>query len=516
MIIAKRCSKKILVCLLCALLALCTVACSKDNSDAFSELESILGMSGDRVRVYTIILPADASSTLYERSQLLAEKIEEKTGVECERYFDNQTVYEQTGRVFICLGETQLYSDARLKMMNRDDYIYLANDDYVIIGGKFDGATVAAIEYFEQNVLPYCETSDITEYEGDFEYRHSYEIKKFELCGFDFKDFSFTCNFSRTEQSAKHVSKLREILANKCGAYPDIRFSSTAADGEHELVFVIDASNGSSARMGFDGEDFVISASDEYGISVLADRLYSLVLENATDKECRLGLENEISVSYVLPSISVERLNPKFDGSVSSHEAVELLKEKINRSSADVILIEEINSNILSGLRVHVESNFDVNAYFHDEDTATAFLSRSITVSQSELSAQSTDGMVALELLVQHVSDTECISVFSMLESNKTERENNENALKQILESCEGRAISVFSCADNSELNASINGVSVCCNTSVRVGAEYRRVGIYVTSNNTLFELLGISEESSVTSVCFRVSKSSCESFLNR
>ncbi len=508
---AEKFAKRILLCVLCLLVAFAMLSCNKSNQDAFEQLESLLADDGDAVKGYIIVLPAEASSELAVRAEVLAQSINNKTGISCECYYDNQAIVNQDATVYILLGDTSFIENAKIQSLNRDDYVYSVNGRYVTMGGKSSNATMAAIEYFEQNVLPFCENADITSHEADFEYKHTYELQSLQLCDFDFKNFKIICTSPRAAADSKHALKLRELIADKCGAYPDICFETKSTDGVRELVVSLNQAEGGSASISFDGEDVVLGASDAYGISVLAQRLYSLMLSNIDGNKSVVNIENKLSVSYNSPNITFSTLVTNFDDEIRDTNLFKTFSQMVLSQNTDIIFFDSIDAVIWNECEINF-NNYEIKTHNTDDSTVSVLACKKSTLAVENLTVETAEGCVFFELDIKRISSGESESLCVALETDSSKRTANLQSFKQRLDKS---MAAMFVCADSGALNAADGNIFEHHNALLSAGQKIRRIAVLSSSSNTMLSLEDIAEETQSARLNFTLGKNACEEFLS-
>ena len=285
---------KILLTVVCLCVLLLLGACS-ENGDALSNLEQLDGGQNEStIRVYQLVLPAHSGSVLAQSADKLAAAITAKTGVRCDTYYDNESVPYVEDAICVLLGDTA-YADSvqYVHSLRRDDYICRTTEKNIVLGGKSDNATAAAIEYLIEEILPYRDGVAIMDPRDGFEYYAEYELDSLALCGVRFGNYDIVCDCERDSLQAKMAEELRRIIADKCGEYPRLYFGRAGTDGVRELVIKTDTAVGNNSTITYDGEDVVLSAKDTYGLSVGMERLYTEMFSGASDRKASLDISSE-------------------------------------------------------------------------------------------------------------------------------------------------------------------------------------------------------------------------------
>ncbi len=338
---------KICVALMCILLSLCLGACAADGS--FDALESLQSSVGVKITTYYIVLPSGCASELAEAARELESDIEDALDVDCRVIYDNEEYDSDISSMPIFIGNADGKLTQRVQDLRRDDYIYHVENEYMLLGGLTDNASIEAINRFLSDILPNCESSNIFEYDGDFAYSHTYELKGFMLCGFDFGEYDIILPEGRTSHVAAIARAMREKISKKTGSYPDILTETKPEDGNRELVLA--SGENVSPSIFFDGEDVVLTASDTYGFSVLAEKLYLLMLENISDGRSSLQINEPVYCGGSAPKISAAMtfadLSDEYNIPINANQ----FATQINQIGSDIIFFGNTNSDWLNIVR---------------------------------------------------------------------------------------------------------------------------------------------------------------------
>ncbi len=501
---------------LVAAIAVCLPSCKGDgDSDTLSRLEALKNASAlDEVSCYRVIIPSSASSKLAEKAEELALAVTEYSKIDCGVIYDNVDMPKSDGDFDILVGNTnRRESSAALDGFLRDDYICKMTDSCVILGALSDSAAIKVVERFIDEVLPTCEGSAIMDHESNFEYRHDYEIDRLVLCGFELFDYDIVCSFGRGSSEALAVYKLRELVADRCGAYPDVQFGSSPRDGVKELVFSIDGDKNGFAEIGHDGEDVTVSAADCYGLSVGLENFYSRLFENVSDGRASLDVTYSMSFPYFLPKLELSTVLTDMpeNGDVIS------VGMEIARSvpaSADAVLFGKTDKALWELIRSNLESGFTVKSAELDGDTVIALAYKQTALTCGELSVEDIGGVRVALMELTFVADGQSFSLYSYIEEQTDKRNDGTASLKSRLDAPEARAIAVYMCSDNSPLELMGEGITTCQNASVTFGARMARVGVFVSGNALDCQWKGSEEIANGNILRLNAQKRFCDAFI--
>ena len=223
MIIAKRLSVTVLALLLC----LTAVSCStRTDPQTLSTLPSGT-VSEDpatpEVGYDYVIVPETASDVLVDRARALTNALSAQTGISSFFFFDNETLPARENVRLILLGNTaSALSQKHLHDLRRDDYLCAIDEGALILGGKSDAATVAAIDRFSSEILPYADAEILLNPDRQFLVRAEYPVESVTLNGFSLGDYRIVYPHQNTLGEAQVAAIMRDVLADRCGLYPEI------------------------------------------------------------------------------------------------------------------------------------------------------------------------------------------------------------------------------------------------------------------------------------------------------
>lgn len=213
-----------LLCLLCLIFALPSCRTDTDLLPLHSLSNNEGEDPGDPIaEYYTLVLPADAGEQLAARAKELAVAITEKTSVFSEVVYDNETIPKRENARLILLGYTNhSLSSLHLSALKRDDYVCTLDDTTLILGGKSDEATLAAIERFYREVLPYADAEILINNDRFFTVRETYAIESVTLNGYSLADYTLVYPSGNKKGEKQIAYALRKAIADRCGFYPEI------------------------------------------------------------------------------------------------------------------------------------------------------------------------------------------------------------------------------------------------------------------------------------------------------
>ncbi len=469
------------LCICFCILLMCSLFSCKGNKGQ-DDLEALdtLQISGAALDGYQIIMSSEASGELVAAAKALTEKISTATGAVCEAVYDSDFSKLDGNIMPIFLGNT-LHTPAEcLSGMKKDDYSYKATDNYIFLGGRSDGATIAAISRFEDDVLPYCESVYIGDYEGNFTYRQEYSVSSLILCGFDFSEYEIVSPEQKNTAVSNIALKLRELVAAQCGAYPDIRFSSKPDNGKRELVFVVDGKLEGRARAYFDGEDFVLAAKDSYGLSVIAYEIGSELFSDISGGVATFNAVSEISFEYKTPTVKL--MTCVLDTSNKANISTNILAmwNKIQEQAPDVVFFGEVENEAFDGIEFNLPDAYLLKFSATDDShtMAIAYKTESFTCNNHEYGY--TDG-VAAAVTVLGFENGEEFAIAAFSANSAAAREKSQELMLSFFSDTQTPSFAVMIAKDGILPELSDKGIAAEQNAHLTAGSDKYTVGVFVS-----------------------------------
>ncbi len=493
---------RICLCALCILFTLCLISCTAENN--FSELEALQDGMGVKITTYYIVLPSGCSSELALSAEGLASQIQDAQSVSCKVIYDSQSMESDIGTMPIYLGN----ADGKLKEcvsgLRRDDYVYSANSEYILLGGLYDKASCVAIDKFLSDVLPNCETVNIFEYEGDFSYSHTYEYDSFMLCGFDVGEYDIIHSESRASNTQGIAEALRNKIADKTGAYPELLSEGEQKAGRRELVLRLDENE--NENICFDGEDILLTAHDTYGLSVLVEQLYSLMLDNIEGKTSNVNISERINVLCNTPTFSAVAVFADLESlrGLSLQTNAEQIGKELNELDTQVLLFSNVTSEWLNLVMMNV-SNFTLLPSSDVGEGIYAVAYRSTAVScETEFDAAA--GMINVKVTPKLSENS--FELCSVLEPTAQSAAVCSEKFSERIKGSQGDVLGIYSAFDMTANNTALDTVK---SINSEFGAESRRTYVYADT-----ELVACEVNTSATHQNASLLKLSAEMLFNK
>ncbi len=397
------------ICLLTALLPMPLASCGDTvRKSAFEELSSVSDTKETVFQKYKIIYPEDASAELIQGIDLLCESLEAATDKICAVSCESAAVYEHTETYCIFVGDTE-YTRSYYDGYLGKDYIFYAEESYAVLGGRTDGASLAAMERLKA-LLGVCEAEGVfSAGSNDFEYRCRYELDGLLLCGLSLEYYGVVCTEERTSAIAEIAEYTYGRLAEKCGAYAKIKFGA-ADDGTRELVFCKNPEQ-AEALIRYDGEDIIISAPDAYGVCIAAQRLLTELFGSVNGNCAALSIDTEIRLGYTAPTLSLGAVLSDFLNAESEIHNASALIEATENTDATVLYFGAVGDsewNILKASRAIV--GFELLTYESD-GKITALAYRAADFQCMSFSASTAEDFVIMTLAARCTASGESVTV---------------------------------------------------------------------------------------------------------
>lgn len=261
--------------LLCAPLSSCAMPSEDcppdllaDHSDEINEIQ------------YRVVISHKCSAQLLGAANELAVKLTEKTGVRCLVVYDTQKNGSEGNVTEVILGETNREeASSLLNHLKKDDYLCRVAEGSVVIGGKTDQATVAAIQRFCLELLPAATAELLLSEGGGFLYQASYPYSAVTLNGFDLNDYQIVYPNGASEGLIRLGNALRERIADKSGYVLKVSSQSEYGNVGKGIFLAEDGSDeaGVPAYLIPTAEGISLCGGDALGVSAAMREFFSIL-----------------------------------------------------------------------------------------------------------------------------------------------------------------------------------------------------------------------------------------------
>ena len=351
MITAKHRFLALLLILCCLFLSSC-----KTDMTGLSGLQDLGSERNDEALAETVfeyncvILPEAASDTLVSRARALADALAERTGLPTSLYFENEEFLVHVRTRLILLGNLDhARSQAHLHELRRDDYLCRLDEGHLILGGKSDAATIAAIDRFTEALLPYVDEEILINSDQQFLVRATYAVTEAILNGYSLQDYRIVYP-KNAENGEKGIAyRLREVLADRCGFYPDVVPDHHVT--EPTRVIAIGTCFGESIPLeaqivGTESGIFLFGSS-EYTLASAAQHLCDVLLPAHASGTVSLTIDEPIVIPNASPALSA--FVGLIQGRENDYTLLEIaeLSTALRTSCAPIAPMGTVNSNTL-------------------------------------------------------------------------------------------------------------------------------------------------------------------------
>lgn len=227
------------------LLLFCLLLCScRTSSPDYSALHALKSGQDEMISPEFafehdyVVIPENAGSELIAHARTFATALSEQTGIPASLYFDNEEFLMRENARLILIGNVKnALAQAHLRTLKRDDYLCIAEENALILGGKSDAATIAAVKRFSESLLPYADAEILMNADQHFTVRAEYTLSSVTINGFSLEDYRlvYPQNEALGEKSLAYT--LREQIADRCGFYLDV-LSDNLVDEQVRVIAI--------------------------------------------------------------------------------------------------------------------------------------------------------------------------------------------------------------------------------------------------------------------------------------
>ncbi len=322
--------KRMTVAFLLVWIVLCAFLCACNSQDSDKLYEELLQNAKDDTESFAdkvyIIVPQNASGELCAEAAKLGENIFLKTGVYTYVKYDSEQINASLGELPILLGSTSWTPSVEtVKTLKYGDYVCRWNSNCIVLGGRYESATLKAIAEFKTKILSGATRSCLMDKNVSFENKESYELSRVMLNGYELHDYTFVYPQANSQGEKKIAEVLRAAIAQKSGYWP-------------QLVCDSDADSITGKIISLTTQDF--GGGDRYDACVYAEK----------DK-ITICARGEYELSFAVASFAQELLRAA-DGAVSSMTVGEGITyqcdvQSVNLSAAVLYSPEEPNQEFV-------------------------------------------------------------------------------------------------------------------------------------------------------------------------
>ena len=386
------------------------VGCSAKEDDALTSLGEMSDNQNDaKTFRCEVIYPTNSSSKLVTAARELADKIEHQTGMDTVAYGEGQ-YRTSSDCISIVLGKTgKDFTGYTYADMKRDDYICRVKGSTVALGGLSETATLAAMQRFEEDVLPSASGGYIAADGIAFEYHADYELDGVLLNGYGFGDYTFVVESS---EALETVTEFRDAISDKSGDYPKI--VTKAPTNANKCIFIImnETEYTYSALVRSAGGDIYVECGSRYALSVGLDGIYSDIMDNCQNGIAYLYVNQPKVYSYPASPFGVACLAVE-QGS-NYYDLAPSVADSIKKMHFDVATVAFDSYYHWSCVKAYLGNIYTSEMISLDGERVAVVLSTSNNVEVTGCNKLASKGVNILEVGVRHRDDNKTYSVLCL------------------------------------------------------------------------------------------------------
>ncbi len=288
-----------------------------------------------------VIIPENSSAELSMKAKELCEKINSKTQINTILKYDNESISLAEGDIELLAGYTNhIVSQEMLQSLKLGDYICKWNKGKIVLGGRYENATITAIDDFCEKILHGASNSCLMGEDACIEHFESYQVSMATINGYDLYDYNFVY-FEENKNCEKEIAEtLRKYVAEKSGYWlPVIDNKSVDYDTARKFIFVGSCSG---------GEEYdAIVRSVDGGIAILGKTSYDLSLAAASfAQEMFKEISNGNAAADFSESVKIISPENSFDFSFVTIKNKDCYSEEYLKNALGVISQAITKSNL--------------------------------------------------------------------------------------------------------------------------------------------------------------------------
>ena len=483
-------------------------ACSGDDDSAFELLDAMKDEASNQTEQaqydkYLVVIPASSTSELSLIARDLADKIEQKTGIECEYKYDNADVSVKEKRFDILLGNTgRRESVDNLGKFKKDDYVCKLLDGCIVLGGLSDAATVVAVQKFIDDVLPNATAGAIMSASSGFEHRGEYELGDVLLCGYDIRDYTIV--FSGADVQTMAIA-LRDLVADQSGIYLGIKSGKVNTSSDKEIFLSIDTS--ADACVKHVGEDVYIIGKDAYSLSAAISGFYNMLLESKTNGVVSLDISDKLDFSYTQPLLRITSVIADITNDENSLSYISSYVNAINSGALDVTVLGKYSSDMWGMIKPAINTAYGIVEIELANGIVAPIVYLGDTVSVVDSKLISADDVQVARIEFKHVATNESYVLYVFL-TDLTDC----SAVAQTIKSSDNAVAMV--CVPKASANIQPDdGVSTAYNGSVDLSGTEHSLIWQTANSNVTFENVKSACTNRIHTVSFEICARYCADY---
>jgi hypothetical protein len=282
--------KRICLTLIFALLLLCLLSscssCKKDDGglDKFEQLIVSTDSPENEGEAFAdaayVVVSHSAGFELVSRAVALADALTAKTGIATFLKYDSEPTV--SGTFEILLGyTTRLVAKENLTGLRDGDYICRYDRGYIVLGGRTESATLAALDKFEAEILPGASYAAIMSKDAHFEVMGEYPIDELTINGYPIHEYTIVYDDAAVEIAD---AMARYVKVNSGFTLSCVQLKNYDEKDGKSIRLVIDDKNSETVMTVADDGSVTISAPDCFGLSFAATSLAEELFANVSGK----------------------------------------------------------------------------------------------------------------------------------------------------------------------------------------------------------------------------------------
>ena len=350
----------------------CSVFSGGSNiDDVFSQL--VVNDSETDAPAFTehiyVIIPNGCSGELSLKARELTDAIEQRTGIFTSLKYDNElTVIPQNSCEILLGGTNRLVSDNALDVLRDGEYLCRWDDGALVICGRSDTSTIAAIEKFISDILPIASKYSLMPNEAHFEFMTEYDVKQIILNGYDLYDYVLTYsdlgNDAHIAEKKNAAIVIRDIINRKSGYFLDIIPQSLITSKEQKFIILSDSDDENSIAPTENG--ILLSGIDLYGLWSVVKQFINDISDNENQGIINLKYDVKKELDFVDTSFESvfcflkENQNDPF---MPNYELITLLKS----GKIGVCFVGNPNEKLMEDFSLNIENPIEYREIFVGE-----------------------------------------------------------------------------------------------------------------------------------------------------
>ena len=345
-----------------AVLALCLLSscssCKKDSGlDEFEQLIVSTSSPEEQGEAFAsavyVVIPRSSGFELAARAKALADALTEKTGIETFLKYDSEPTVSGTFEILV--GYTsRLISKENFEDLRDLDYICRYDRGAIVLGGRTESATIEAITKFENEILPGASYAAIMSENAHFEVYGEYDIEEFTLNGYPIYEYT-VAHCGDSYEIAEVISKY--VKENIGYTLSHAQKETYDAQNSKYIWLLLDESDEGVATISAKDGNIVMSASDLYGLSLVATDFISTLGESIADKSARVTLEGSRTLDYSIGNIDIA-LGFADNTGKSDFNLILNIADAINKSDSELICFYPTGNSLVNHIRNNCPASY--------------------------------------------------------------------------------------------------------------------------------------------------------------